>query len=79
MAHAAAEDLRDVLPRVTVPTLLVNGADDTRAPRVVADHLHASIPASGLMVIPGCGHLVNLESPAEFNDAVRTFLRGATG
>jgi pimeloyl-ACP methyl ester carboxylesterase len=74
MALAASEDLRDVLPRIAVPTLLVYGADDTRAPRAVADHLHASIPACTLTVIPGRGHLVNREAPAEFNDAVRRFL-----
>jgi pimeloyl-ACP methyl ester carboxylesterase len=32
MAQASAEDVRDVLPRVDVPTLLVYGDRDVRAP-----------------------------------------------
>lgn len=74
MARAASEDLRDVLPGIAVPVLLVCGADDNRAPRAVAEDLHASIPASTLTVVPACGHLVTLEAPAEFNEAVRRFL-----
>lgn len=74
MAQAASEDLREVLPRIAVPTLLVCGADDSRAPRAVAEDLHASIPASSLTVVPSCGHVVTLEAPAEFNETVRRFL-----
>jgi pimeloyl-ACP methyl ester carboxylesterase len=76
MARAAAEDLRPMLSLVTLPTLLVYGADDVRAPRPVADHLHASIADSMLTVLPHTGHVVNLERPDEFNTAVRTFLAG---
>jgi pimeloyl-ACP methyl ester carboxylesterase len=75
MAAASAEDLSAVLPLVRVRTLLVYGDDDTRAPLAVAEHLHASIPASSLVVLPGVGHLCNLEAPDEFNEAVRRFLR----
>jgi pimeloyl-ACP methyl ester carboxylesterase len=32
MARASAENLRDALPDVTVPTLLVYGDQDVRAP-----------------------------------------------
>ncbi|GAA4287073.1 alpha/beta hydrolase [Georgenia daeguensis] len=75
MARASATDLREVLPRVRVPTLVVNGERDTRAPRAVADHLHASIAGSTLTVLPGAGHLCQIEAPVAFNRAVRTFLR----
>ena len=34
---AAAEDLRAALPSIDVPTLLIYGADDIRAPMAVAD------------------------------------------
>ena len=47
MAHALAEaDLRDVLPHITVPTLLLYGDAARRAPLEVAEALHAQIPAS---------------------------------
>jgi pimeloyl-ACP methyl ester carboxylesterase len=76
MANASAENLRDVLPHIEVPTLLVYGAEDVRAPRSVARDLEASIPASTLVVLPGAGHVCNIEAPKEFNMAVRSFLLG---
>jgi pimeloyl-ACP methyl ester carboxylesterase len=75
MARAAAEDLRGVLPRIDVPTLLVCGDGDVRAPRTVAEDLHAAISRSTLVVLPGVGHVCNLEAPEAFNAAVRTFLQ----
>jgi len=75
MARASAENLRGVLPQVKVPTLLVYGDRDVRAPLTVAEDLHVAIPGSTLVVLPGVGHACNMEAPAEFNRAVRTFLR----
>jgi pimeloyl-ACP methyl ester carboxylesterase len=74
MARALAEDIRDALPRVNAPTLVVCGDADERAPLVVAETLHAAISGSKLVVLPGVGHVCNLEAPAAFNDAARTFL-----
>jgi pimeloyl-ACP methyl ester carboxylesterase len=79
MALASAEDLRDVLPDVRVPTLLVYGDKDVRAPLAVANSLHAALPDSTLVVLPGAGHVCNVEAPEEFNRAVRSFLRTAAG
>lgn len=75
MARASATDLRAVLPRVAVPTLVVHGERDVRAPRAVADQLHDGIPGSVLTVLPAVGHLCQIEAPLAFNRAVRTFLR----
>ena len=46
MAHAMAEaDLRDVLPRIAVPVLLLlHGELDERSPLKVADELHEQVP-----------------------------------
>lgn len=80
MALAFAEaDLRDVLPRIDVPTLLLYGAADLRAPPHVGEELHARIPGSTLIVIPAAGHLVNIEAADRFNAEVRTFLRSVSG
>jgi pimeloyl-ACP methyl ester carboxylesterase len=77
MAHSFADaDLRDMLPSIDVPTLLLYGDADQRAPLPVAEELHAQIRSSRLVVIPGCGHMVNLEEPQRFNDEVRSFLTG---
>jgi len=75
MARASTEDLREVLPHINVPTLLVYGDSDVRAPLTVAEDLHAAISGSTLVVLPDTGHLCNFEAPEEFNRAVRSFLR----
>lgn len=69
-------DLRDVLPRITVPTLLLYGERDERSPLPVAQDLHTMIRGSQLVVLPGVGHGVNAEAPKEFNATVRDFLSG---
>ena len=74
MARASAGNVREVLGRIEVPTLLVYGDDDARAPMAVAEDLHASIPGSTLVVLPGVGHVSNIEAPDEFNRVVRSFL-----
>jgi pimeloyl-ACP methyl ester carboxylesterase len=75
MARASAEDLRDVLPHIGIPTVLVYGDKDVRAPITVAENLHAALSGSTLVVLPDTGHLCNIEAPEEFNRVVRNFLR----
>jgi len=79
MARASAENLRDVLPHIKVPTLLVYGDRDVRAPLPVAKDLHAAITGSTLVVLPDAGHLCNIEAPEAFNRAVGNFLRDRHG
>jgi pimeloyl-ACP methyl ester carboxylesterase len=75
MAQAmATADLRGVLPRIDVPTLLIYGEADVRSPRAVAQELHARIPASVLLVLPQIGHQLNMEAADRFNAALREFL-----
>lgn len=76
MARASAEDLRDALPRIRIPTLLVYGAEDVRAPLAVAHHLESAIAGSRLVVLPNAGHVCTIEAPEAFNAAVRDFLLG---
>ncbi len=80
MARSSAEaDLRDVLAHVAVPTLLLYGDADVRAPMWVAEALHARILDSALAVMPGVGHVSSLEAPDRFNDEVRRFLLSVGG
>lgn len=71
----AKADLRDLLPGIAVPTLLIWGELDARSPLSVARQFDEAIPNTRLVVIPGCGHVSNLERPEEFNAAVREFCR----
>jgi pimeloyl-ACP methyl ester carboxylesterase len=72
----AEADLRDVLPGIRVPTLLLYGEDDRRSPLgTVAAELHERISGSRLRVMGGVGHAANLEAPERFNAEMREFLR----
>ena len=75
LARSFAEtDLRGVLPSIQVPTLVLHGDADVRSPLSVGHALHAAIPGSQLAVLPGVGHLSNVEAPESFNAEVRRFL-----
>ncbi|MET3920047.1 alpha/beta hydrolase [Arthrobacter sp. UYEF20] len=76
LSASGRADYRPVLPTITVPTLLLYGADDQRSPLYVAHELHRQIPGSRLSVIPDVGHLAQMEAPDAFNTEVRNFLRG---
>jgi pimeloyl-ACP methyl ester carboxylesterase len=73
----ARADLRDVLPRIDIPTLLVCGEQDVRAPRDVWEPLHTAIPGSEVVLVSGAGHLVEMETPERFDAEVRRFVRAA--
>jgi pimeloyl-ACP methyl ester carboxylesterase len=68
-------DQRDLLPGIGVPTLLIWGELDARSPLNVARQFEQAIPESRLVVIPGAGHLSNLERPERVNAALREFCR----
>jgi pimeloyl-ACP methyl ester carboxylesterase len=70
----AESDLRDVLSRINVPTLLLYGEQDVRSPVEVGRALHDGIPGSSLVILPGVGHLSTVEGAEQFNREVRSFL-----
>ena len=74
MAVAFAEaDLTPHLPEIHVPTLVLCGEKDVRAPRPVGEALHAAIPGSRLVVIEGVGHEVHHEAPERLARELRAF------
>ncbi len=68
-------DATPLLPHLDRPVLVVHGAEDQLIPPSEAEAMHALLPNSRLELIPGAGHLVNMEQPASFNAAVRNFLQ----
>ena len=69
-------DLWPAVSRITVPTLIVRGADsDVFAPET-AKRMHDLIPGSRVVEIPGAGHSVPADAPEAFERAVRAFLGG---
>jgi pimeloyl-ACP methyl ester carboxylesterase len=74
MAKALATgDTRELLPTITVPTLLIWGDRDKRSPLQVGQTIRDVIPGARMATISGAGHLSNLERPSEFNRIVREF------
>jgi pimeloyl-ACP methyl ester carboxylesterase len=61
------------LSEVRIPTLIICGEDDEPFLEP-SKHLHAAIPGSELVIIPGAGHGPQMETPAEFNRVLVTFL-----
>ena len=60
------------LPMITVPTIVMVGADDTETPPSYARAIADRIADALLIVVPGAGHLVNVEAPEATNTALRT-------
>jgi pimeloyl-ACP methyl ester carboxylesterase len=69
-----AEDLREDLRRIGVPTLLVWGERDTLVPTAVGDLLRGEIPGSRLLVLERAAHVPMFDRPKEFNAALLSFL-----
>jgi pimeloyl-ACP methyl ester carboxylesterase len=67
-------DLRDRLPQVQAPTLLLWGADDDATPARDGETMAALIPDARLLVFPGAGHYSYLDRPAETCAALDEFL-----
>jgi pimeloyl-ACP methyl ester carboxylesterase len=73
-AMAARPDSFDTLRAVDVPTLVVVGEEDVLSPPDDAVAMAEAVPDSRLVRIPAAGHLTAVETPEEFNAAVREFL-----
>jgi sigma-B regulation protein RsbQ len=67
-------DTRDVLPRVSAPTLVLQCAEDVIAPRSVGEYVADRIPRSTLVLMRATGHCPNLSAPEETVDAIRSYL-----
>ncbi|MGB8657045.1 MAG: alpha/beta fold hydrolase [Candidatus Zixiibacteriota bacterium] len=62
------------LSEISVPTLIIVGDRDVSDIIAIADTLEKNITGSRKVVIPGAGHLVNMEKSEEFNRIVLDFL-----
>jgi pimeloyl-ACP methyl ester carboxylesterase/creatinine amidohydrolase/Fe(II)-dependent formamide hydrolase-like protein len=62
------------LGEIKVPTLLVIGDRDVPGIRATVEALERGIQGAKKVSIPGAGHMVNMESPDAFNQAVLGFL-----
>ncbi len=71
---AEREDQTGLLPKITVPTLILVGAEDAITPVADSEKMHQAIGGSHLVVLDHAGHVSNLERTQQFNDALLQFL-----
>ena len=70
------EDLREYLPRIQAPTLLIWGDRDEDTPLADAQLMERLIPDAGLVVFEGAGHYAYLEQSGRFCVIVKQFFHG---
>ena len=66
-------DLVEQMKTITAPTLVVSGDEDWPClePGIL---MKRTISTAGLVVMPNCGHTMNLEDPGAFNQHLADFL-----
>lgn len=71
---AIRNNLREHLPSLTVPVLLIWGSQDTITPPFVGEEFQKLLPNAQLKLIDKCGHAPMMERPEEFNILLDEFL-----
>ena len=74
----AACNVFDVMARmdeISLPALILCGAEDKLTPVKYAQYLHNHLPGSTLHVIPDAGHYVMREQPEAVNAAIDAWMR----
>jgi pimeloyl-ACP methyl ester carboxylesterase len=75
----SAMDLRDALPKLTVPTLVMAGERDRLTPPSHARRIAEALPhLERLIILPRVGHMGHLEAPAEVSDALAELVSAVT-
>lgn len=67
-------DVRDVLPKVSTPTLVLQCSDDVIAPDAVGEYVADQITGSTLVRLQATGHCPNLSAPEETVTVISSYL-----
>lgn len=67
-------DNRADLPRVSVPSLIIQLTDDAVAPVAVGEYLHRTLPESRLVLLEAAGHCPHLSHPQETIEIIENYL-----
>ncbi|WP_050628861.1 alpha/beta fold hydrolase [Bradyrhizobium viridifuturi] len=68
-------DSRPSMAWIKCPTLVLTSDTDNTVPNSLSDEMANGIPGAKLVVIPNCGHLLQLEQPQACADALVEWLR----
>ncbi|MFB0612742.1 alpha/beta fold hydrolase [Aurantiacibacter poecillastricola] len=69
----------DLLAGLTCPTLVMTGENDAWAPPSQHETIASKIANSRLVVVPGAGHMIQLEAPDAVNAAIADWLEMPAG
>lgn len=72
-------DATSLLPSIKVPSLVIGAELDRAVPVEHSRVMAAGIPGAHLTILPGVGHLANLEAPDAFNALLLEFLESLCG
>ncbi|MDR3590406.1 MAG: alpha/beta hydrolase [Negativicutes bacterium] len=75
LVKAVNEDVRELLPRIQVPTLLIWGENDTATPVEDGKIMEKLIPDAGLVVLKNAGHFAYLDKMNDFLIIISEFLK----
>ena len=67
-------DTRQDLPKLTVPSLIIQCSDDVIAPTCVGQYVHGQLKKSRLTILNASGHCPHLSEPAETARAMKQYL-----
>ncbi len=67
-------DSRDDLPKLTVPSLIVQCSTDALVPMAIGDYMHAQMPGSTLAVLAATGHCPHMSDPRETAGVIKNWL-----
>ena len=70
---------RELLGELGVPALVLAGDSDFFSTAEITAQLVASLPTPEVVILPGIGHMPNLEAPQSFDTAVRAFAASVAG
>ena len=74
MVKVVNEDLCHIFKKVTPPTLLIWGENDTATPVSDAIIMEKEMPNAGKVILKGCGHYSFIDDMYTFNRVLASFM-----
>jgi len=74
LKNSVKEDLRPLLEKITIPTLIIYGEKDIAAPLEAVRYIHEKISGSKMYIFKGKGHLPSVTAADKFNKMLREFI-----
>lgn len=73
MLSCSKFNLTREIKKIIVPVLVICGAEDKMTPPASSEAIASGIAGAKLVLIEGAGHMVMIEKPSAFNDALQDF------